>query len=1038
MDDNKPQNLKYDKSIFKPGDTHILYDKLNREEEANIYFISTPGQMLSAIEAQNYFKTKNNILIILFFVVRDGKNIDQIFNLSKLFPYDMLVTYQNANKFNFYYFYKFIKTLKQYKYKKAFIGYYTPLYRRMIANINYKNLIFLDSGDNSIEVQNLLYNKNYKNINYDSFATSSLKGKAYWILYYILGLKKDIKLNQIDFFTVYKLKPYQNENIINHNYTYLRELLKSDIDRYISILLMLHNSNINGFKKILTKTLMLDLPLKEKTIYNTVGVSLDLYSQLVNSVDNYSSRLINNIYLQEKKFLSENLTSDKTILKRIQYAYIFKEKNVLENTLNLLIDTLIKRLLDVLSEKDINIKRVEGALSTLNEALKIKVDANNRLKEDIQIDRFYEFYEIASLIFEKHLKSNEKLKILTLMIEVFTNYSNGLNDEKDIKQAEQYFPKNRYIFKHKVIDCLVKLSDTFYEKDSAIRKEAFIIYIKSMEQKTYRKNSRNFYKIVKIADKLNKNLNYLTSYFIISNLKISNISQHLEALEILLNKGNDFKRIRDRLWDIYSKATFSREYRIKAGLILVKAYYKRELEAKANKLFMQIWKKMSCKSRDEALDYIETAFFIKLYKTNIELFESLYNRYIFGPFLNTYNSQVVLDFIKYQNELFKIKSSEQKIITYKPQNLKYDKSIFKPGDTHILYDKLNREEEANIYFISTPGQMLSAIEAQNYFKTKNNILVILFFVVRDGKNIDQMSKLSKLFPYDMLLTYQNKSAKFYISYIPFLQKMKKFKTNYLFIGFNTILYRRFVANIDYKKLYYLDDGVHTITTHQDIYKYSYNKKFTKPEYIPFPKTLNFLKVKFIYGKSFLKADANLKDLNFFTVYNLKQLKNEHIVKHNFSYVRSLFINKQIPDDKVYVLGQPLVEQVGVKQENYNNYLISLFKYYGNKDIIFIPHRLEKIDETIKIYMENNGIALFIPNEPIEFYFLNNKIYPGYLASFITSALFNIKKIFPKTDAKAFEIDLSELDKHQQRGITLIYKHFENENIKLIKMAEYLQ
>ena len=289
----------------------------------------------------------------------------------------------------------------------------------------------------------------------------------------------------------------------------------------------------------------------------------------------------------------------------------------------------------------------------------------------------------------------------------------------------------------------------------------------------------------------------------------------------------------------------------------------------------------------------------------------------------------------------------------------------------------------------------------------------------------------------MLVTYQNKSAKFYISYIPFLQKMKKFKTNYLFFGFNTILYRRFVANINYKKLFYLDDGVHTITTHQDIYKHEYNKKFTKQVYRPFPKTLNFQKVRLIYLRSSLKADSVLKDLNFFTVYNLKQIDNEQIIKHNFSYARSLFINDDIPDDIVYVLGQPLVEQVGVEQKDYDIYLISLFEYYKKYNIVFIPHRLEKNSDEIMNFIDSNDIRLFIPDEPIEFYFLNHNIYPGNVASFITSALFNINKIFPKTNAKAFEINLITLDHHQQRGISLIYEHFKNENIYLVKMAEYL-
>jgi len=93
---DKPTNLQYCKETFLPGETNILYNKLE-EGENNLYIVSTPMQLLCAIEAQNHFKTKNNVLVILFFLIRDGKNINQMFDLLEYFPYDKLITYQNSN-----------------------------------------------------------------------------------------------------------------------------------------------------------------------------------------------------------------------------------------------------------------------------------------------------------------------------------------------------------------------------------------------------------------------------------------------------------------------------------------------------------------------------------------------------------------------------------------------------------------------------------------------------------------------------------------------------------------------------------------------------------------------------------------------------------------------------------------------------------------------------------------------------------------------------------------------------------------------------
>ena len=95
MRDEKIIGLKYDKWIFKPGDIKILHDKLENGQK-NLYIVSTPLQLLSAIEAQGYYQTENNILVILFFTFNKEQNVQQIFDLLKYFPYSKLITYQHS------------------------------------------------------------------------------------------------------------------------------------------------------------------------------------------------------------------------------------------------------------------------------------------------------------------------------------------------------------------------------------------------------------------------------------------------------------------------------------------------------------------------------------------------------------------------------------------------------------------------------------------------------------------------------------------------------------------------------------------------------------------------------------------------------------------------------------------------------------------------------------------------------------------------------------------------------------------------------
>jgi hypothetical protein len=960
-----------------------------------------------------------------------------MFKLSELFPYDKLITYQNKNKRNYEAYIKLFKNISQYKYEKAFIGYNTPLYRRLIANIKYNELYYLDTSEHTIVTQEQMYNDNNlsKKNPYKPLKDRKLKERLVSLLYKSRGYQMDTDMKNLKFFTVFHITPYKNEKIVKHNYKYLKKLFSNDINEYKKVLLQLYHTNKNGHIEILNKKRKLDISLKEKSLLSSTGESLEIYPDTIKTIKGYDTRLITHIVSLEKSFLESKLLNDKDLLKTVQNSLIFKDEIICEYIINYMIEIFQKRMIEILSNEDSSsTKRVLGLISTLDEALKIIVEGKNRAKFKIKIDNFYDLFEFIVYYLQQRKSYEDKLVLLDYISSLYINYGKSIVSKKEKTIFSDYLYNNSNIFRSRLIYVLVNVPKEYYKGNSKIYNLSEEIFNKNIQKEIYKKNANNFYKTVLLAHKLNKDLNALCEYFMFKNFKIFNIEEHLDVLSILLDNTSYYINMRDRIWDIYSKATYSREYRIKAGLILVESYYKNKKVAKATKLYFQILKHFGYKNRKEALLYLDIMKLLGVDKTHQDMFEKIYNQHVFGAFLKTNNSEVIIEFLKYQEYLYSREIKEKSTYTKKPINLRYDKSIFKPGDTHILYNNIKEGEEQNIYFVSTPGQMLSAIEAQNHFKTKNNVLVILFFVVRDGKNINQMFKLSELFPYDKLITYQNKSAKFYISFIPFLKIFKEDSFHYLFFGFNTILYRRIVANIKFKELYYLDDGVHTITTHEDTHNDLNNT--TRDEYKPFPKTLNFLKVRFIYAKHDLKADTYLNNLNFFTVYNLKQYKNEKIIKHNFSYLRTLLIKNETIDNTVYLLGQPLVEMVGVEQDIYNNHLKIIFKIYSAYKIVYIPHRLEIVHEEIRKYIENNdNIDLFVPNEPIEFYFLNNNIYPMEVVSFITSALFNIRKLFPKTKTKAFEIDIKNLDIHHQKGISLIYKHFSNEDIELISLKE---
>ena len=364
----------------------------------------------------------------------------------------------------------------------------------------------------------------------------------------------------------------------------------------------------------------------------------------------------------------------------------------------------------------------------------------------------------------------------------------------------------------------------------------------------------------------------------------------------------------------------------------------------------------------------------------------------------------------------------------KPTNLKYDKRIYKPGETKIIYDNLKMGEK-NLYIISTPIQLLSAIEAQKHFETKNNILVILFFLVLDGKNINQMFDLLEFFPYDKLITYQNNNGVKIFNLIKYIKEISSTKYENVFFGHSTPLYRRMIANLRYKKLWFLDDGVLTITVHNQIYNTEISN--TNLSSLPSEKTGYKMKLRNLYyWLNNIKIDCQLKDIRFFTMFSLHKYQNEKIINYDFSYIRELFHTQTEPDNTIYILGQPLKRAIKMHTFDYIRYLDSIFKCYSNRQIVYIPHRTEIMSDWFQyILYSKENVSIVYPDMPIELYFLKKHIMPTTVISFITTALFTIKKIFPLSSIKYIKINTTQYTKHHQENIQLIYDNYKKDGIE---------
>lgn len=357
--------------------------------------------------------------------------------------------------------------------------------------------------------------------------------------------------------------------------------------------------------------------------------------------------------------------------------------------------------------------------------------------------------------------------------------------------------------------------------------------------------------------------------------------------------------------------------------------------------------------------------------------------------------------------------------------------------------------ERNLFIVNYPLQLLNAIEAQRHFKTKNNILIIYYYTGQKN-NYQQLMKLAEIFNYSKLIVYEKKIMDFMISLI---KEIEKEKYNKVFTGFFSLNSRRLIANITYDELYLIDDGVYSIAIHNQLYSgntqgyKNYITTYLEHENTGILKQFSF----YLYNhfrKIYLsllgyKNDMNSMDLNFYTIFDLPQYRNEIIINNNYKFLNSYYANKfkiipreqkQISSDTIYFLGQPLYNSLPINYTQYLSYLQSIFSFYAQnkQNLIYIPHRGEEekiFDDIRRLYPR--FVEVYKLSQPFELYLLENKIPINHLASFVSSALFTVKKLYPTVTIDTFMFPIKG---KAEKNVLLIHSMLEKNGANLLDIA----
>lgn len=302
--------------------------------------------------------------------------------------------------------------------------------------------------------------------------------------------------------------------------------------------------------------------------------------------------------------------------------------------------------------------------------------------------------------------------------------------------------------------------------------------------------------------------------------------------------------------------------------------------------------------------------------------------------------------------------------------------------------------EYNLFLITSPLQLINAIEAKAHFNLTLNILVVIF-TEHESKNKNQISRLINEDEWDKVIRFDQRlknSKTTFLRQIKLVRLLQKESYNMLFCGDFSSINKMIIANVQKEKVYLMDDGAVTINRYLNELgvKYSDQK-------IPLKKKVRQWRFN-LFGLKTIPTDT----INMFTSYELTPHGNEEIVRNELKYFKETFLAQAMIDNTVYFLGQPLSEIHVIKRETYLEYIQSIKNYYDTK-IVYIPHRAEHVIDDI-MAMEDERFKVVYTDLPIELEFITTNRYPMQIGSFFSSALFTLNIIYPEATIIAFEIE----------------------------------
>jgi len=332
----------------------------------------------------------------------------------------------------------------------------------------------------------------------------------------------------------------------------------------------------------------------------------------------------------------------------------------------------------------------------------------------------------------------------------------------------------------------------------------------------------------------------------------------------------------------------------------------------------------------------------------------------------------------------------------------------------------------SLFFVSSPLEMISAIEARRKFNTQENVLVLYLFE-KDKPIVEYIKSLNdpwkKIYYIDR--DYDNLGQR----WIDYLKRIKKYKFDFLFTS-SMPFSAHFFFNIKYKKYYFLDDGTLTLT---NVTHFKKEKNLKKQLSLFMAEGKTSFKFKKEELKYFLKGHTlrgNIKKLSLFTFFDIPATKNIEIVKNELDWFMSIKKEKKISilKNTVYIIGSSMSDEKIISKEYYFELLSRIQKQFELSSIYYIPHRWEK-DEKIEEIQQIFNFTIKPNKSIIEIDFIINNEIPEIIVGTISTALFTLQKLYPESTIYSTSVDIERI-LSKKYAIKAILSYQKNQFLKI--------